>query len=244
MEPGHHNIMIRQTTYNQKGFTLIETMIAMAIAIVIMGGIFFTFSNQQTTYVSSDRVAEMQQNLRAAMLIMSSEIREAGCDPTRKANAGVVTATSAQFQFTRDIAGSPLNSNHRYDGDLDDANEDVTFGFSAANDADSDGIADTGAADLGRDTGGNLQPIAEHIHAIEFNYILKDGTRSLTPSFFQLPDIRAVQISILARASHFDSNYLNSMTYTTGSGATWGPFNDNYKRRFVTTTVQCRNLGL
>ncbi|CCK80318.1 prepilin-type N-terminal cleavage/methylation domain-containing protein [Desulfobacula toluolica] len=235
---------MKKNKYHQKGFTLIEVMITMAISTFILGGIFLTYSNQQKTYVSSDRLAEMQQNLRSAIMIMSSEIREAGCDPTQKANAGIISATSVQLHFTRDIAGHALNKDNRADGELDDANEDITFGFSSTNDADSNGIADTGAANLGRDTGGGFQPIAENIQAIEFNYILDDGTTAPNPTASQLSEIRAVQISILARASASDPNFMNAATYTTSAGTVWGPFNDNFKRRFVVVTIQCRNLGI
>ena len=229
---------------NQSGFTLIEVMITMAISGIVLGSVFLVYSNQQKAYLSSDRISEIQQNLRAAILIISSETREAGCDPTEKANAGIVSATSTQIRFTRDIAGHALKPDTQADGDLDDANEDVTFGFSAANDTNSDGIADAGAADLGRDSGGGFQAIAENIHAIEFSYILDTGTLVSNPSSAQLNQIRAVQVSLLARASSIDKDFLNTQTYTTNSGTVWGPYNDRYKRRFASMTIQCRNLGL
>ena len=237
--------MKRKIKYNQKGFTLIEVLITVAISGIVLGGIFTTYSSQQKTYVSSDRLAEMQQNIRSAVLIMSSEIREAGCDPTQKANADIISATSTQFHFTRDIAGHAINP-QQGDGDVNDTDEDITFGFSPANDANSDGIADAGAANLGRNRndGAGFQPIAENIQAIEFNYILDDGSTAANPTIVQLTAIRAVQISILARASAIDPNFINNTTYTTGIGIAWGPFNDNYKRRFVTATIHCRNLGL
>ncbi len=228
---------------DRKGFTLVETMIVLFIASIVMAGIFTVYTGQQKTYVDSDRVAEMQQNIRAAMLIMASEIREAGCDPTGNAGAGIVSAARSRIRLTRDIAGHALNPN-QYDGDVDDANEDIEFGFSPAVDANADGIADAGAANLGRNTGGGFQPIAENIHAVEFNYVLADGTTTPTPNPSRLNDIRAVQISILARESAVDNKFLDTATYTTGSGNVWGPFNDNFKRRFMCTTIQCRNLGI
>ncbi|OGR22218.1 MAG: hypothetical protein A2277_15205 [Desulfobacterales bacterium RIFOXYA12_FULL_46_15] len=228
---------------NFKGFTLIEIMVVLTISGILLSGIVMFFTNQQKSFINTTRVSEMQQNIRAATIIMSAEIREAGCDPTENTNAGIISATVSQLHFTRDIIGDTVLPN-KADGELNDANEDITFGFSQANDANSDGIADAGAADLGRNTGGAFQPIAENIHAVEFNYILEDGTRTTAPSAFQLPLIRSVQISILARESARDKDFFNTITYTTGSGAVWGPFNDNFKRRFTTVTIQCRNLGI
>ncbi|MBT6338863.1 MAG: prepilin-type N-terminal cleavage/methylation domain-containing protein [Desulfobacula sp.] len=229
---------------NNRGVTLIEIMITIAISGMVLGSVFMVYTNQQKTYLSSDHIAEIQQNLRAAILIMSSEIREAGCDPTGKANAGIISATSAQLHFTRDIAGHVLKPDTMADGELDDSNEDIIFGFSSSNDANLDGIADSGAANLGRNTGGGFQAIAEHIQAIGFAYILESGTIVSNPSSSQLNQIRAVQISLLARASLPDTNFENTQSYTSVSGTAWGPYNDSYKRRFATITIQCRNLGL
>jgi len=235
---------LRLPLKNKCGFTLIEVMITILISGVVIGSVFMVYSNQQKTYINSDHIAEIQQNLRAAILIMSKEIREAGCDPTGKANAGIISATSTQLHFTRDIAGNALKPDTQADGELDDSNEDITFGFSPAKDTNSDGIADAGAADLGRDTGGGFQAIAENIQAIEFGYILDSGTLVSNPTSSQLSQIRAVQISILARASSPDTDFLNTQTYTTISGTVWGPYNDNYRRRFASLTIKCRDLGL
>jgi len=229
---------------NTRGVTLIEIMITIAISGIVLGAVFMVYTNQQKTYISSDHTAEIQQNLRAAVLIMASEIREAGCDPTGKANAGIISASSVQLHFTRDIAGHPLKPDTMADGELDDRNEDIIFGFSSTNDANGDGIADAGSANLGRNTGGGFQAIAEHIQAIEFRYILESGTIVSNPSSSQLNQIRAVQVCLLARASSPETNYVNTRSYTSVSGAVWGPYNDNYKRRFASITIKCRNLGL
>ena len=70
-------------TKNQKrranqGFTLIELMVAMAISLVIMGAIFLTFKSQQDSYVVQDQITATQQNLRAAMYILTRDIQMAG----------------------------------------------------------------------------------------------------------------------------------------------------------------------
>jgi type IV pilus assembly protein PilW len=231
------------------GFTLIEIMVTLLISVIIVGAVFAVYSTQQKSYVASDQVAEMQQNLRAAMLAMTREIREAGCDPTGYAHAGFTVAGIGQLGFTRDVAGHTVNPNQS-DGDTTDANEDIIFGFAAADDADTNGIADGGGADwstvadLQRDVGAGFQPMAERMAAVEFNYILEDGTTTTAPTASQLKDIRAVQVSLLSVSSTPDNKLSNTMSYTTASGATWGPFNDNFRRRFATTTIQCRNLGL
>ena len=226
------------------GFTLVELLIAMAVSGFIMAAIYATYLLNQKSYHVQDDVAEMQQNLRAASYHLSREIRMAGFDPTNIANAGIITATASRISFSMDITDNTGNGSS--DGDTDDIDELINFGFKPDDDADDNGIADSGAASLGRQTGGagEYQPVAENIQAIEFNYVLSDGTRTLTPSPALLNSIRAVEISILARSARRDRDFTNAATYTTGAGTTWGPFNDNYRRRLIITNVQCRNMGL
>ncbi|MBW1793384.1 MAG: PilW family protein [Deltaproteobacteria bacterium] len=155
---------------NNKGFTLIELLIAMAVSSIVMALIISAFGSQQKAHVTQQQVVDMQQNIRAAMYLMESEIRMAGCDPTGNAGAGIQTAGPNSIGFTMDIDGN---------ADTTGANENITFGFSAANDADGDGTADAGvggAAPLGRDTadGSGFMRMAEDIHAIGFAYAYDD----------------------------------------------------------------------
>ena len=66
---------------NDRGFTLIELMIAMAIAGIVAAAILMAFNSQQKTQVSQQLVVEMQQDLRAALYLMQQDIRMAGHDP-------------------------------------------------------------------------------------------------------------------------------------------------------------------
>lgn len=225
------------------GFTLVELMIAMAISGIVMAAVMTAFLSQHDSYLVQDNVVEMQQNIRVAMEMVTSEIRMVGYNPTSNANAGIVTATAGRFGFSQDLNG---------DGDTADADEQITYGFSTGNDTNADGIADAGSANLGRNTGtatgvggGGFQPISENFQAVEFNYLMADGTFTLTPAANALNDIRGVRISLLARAAQADSKFANTMTYTSASGATWGsPYNDQFRRRLLIKTIQCRNLGL
>ncbi len=246
---------------NKKGFTLVELMITMVISLIIMGAIFSAYQIQQKTYAAQNQVTEMQQNIRVAMDFLLREIRMAGYDPAQNVmkesnNYGILEATIGRFKFLQD-----LNS----DGDTSDANETITFGFSNTNDSGvvagtgANGIAVGGAAELGRDDTNGFDGIAEDIAAIEFNYTLLVPKPATTPPTVPTPPpdiiittsptgqeqyIRSIEISLLTRANLPDPKINNTIIYTTAGNNSWGPFNDNYRRRLLITTVQCRNMGL
>lgn len=164
---------------NVKGFTLVELMVALLLSSLVLAAVGLTFRSQQKSYIAQEEVAEMQQELRAGMEIITREIRNAGHDmtPNKTTNAGFVVASPFQVQFTMDLGdgagGDP-------DGDIADADENVAYALSGDANADGipdvprfadiDGTADGGVITLGRNTGGGLQDLVTNIHAIGFAY--------------------------------------------------------------------------
>jgi len=213
---------------NTKGYSLVEILVTLAIAGIITGAIYQTFLSQQKSYMAQDQIAETQQNLRAALDIMVREIRMAGYDPKELGKFGIILASASSLKFTADIG----SGSHRGNGDIDPGETFLYQLYDSNHDGSPDALRRTP----------NGAPVAINIQNLEFYYTLEDGTKTLNP-----PDpgkIRSVQVSILAKASKPDQNYTDTHTYTTGSGTVWGPFNDNYRRRLVTITIRCRNMGL
>ena len=56
------------------GFTLVELMAAMVIAVVVMAGIYAAYYTQQKNATAQEQTAEMRQNLRAGLNLMAREI--------------------------------------------------------------------------------------------------------------------------------------------------------------------------
>lgn len=210
------------------GFTLIELMITLVISSLIIASIYAAYTTQQRTYTTQERVVEMQQNLCAGMLLMTGDIRMAGYDAQQTGKYKFTTATGTKLVFSADLNG---------DGGNPGAGETMTYELYTP--------AGASLTALRRIAG---QPaVAENIQAVEFQYL--DGNGNVLPlpliSQANRDKIRSVQISILARAGMPDRKFTNTMTYTTASGATWGPYiNDNYRRRLLIQTVNCRNMGL
>lgn len=156
----------------EKGFTLIEILVAIAISGIVMAGIYSAYYSQQQSYRVQEQVAVAQQNIRAAMYLMEKEIRMAGCDPKGSADAGIGTAQTSTISFTEDIgdgAGGDPN------GIIEDPSENITYTLN------------------GTDLERNDQVVAQDVQALSFIYFDEDGNATAIPE-----DVRSVQISMTA----------------------------------------------
>ncbi|MDO8665344.1 MAG: prepilin-type N-terminal cleavage/methylation domain-containing protein, partial [Gemmatimonadales bacterium] len=58
------------------GFTLIELVIAMAMASIVLGAVYRVLVNNQRFYRAQSQIVEVQQNVRAVSQILPAELRE------------------------------------------------------------------------------------------------------------------------------------------------------------------------
>lgn len=227
------------TLRRNNGVTLTELLIALALTGIVAGAIYKIFISQGRAYTVQSEVAEMQQNLRAGVFMMEREIRMAGYDPTRAANTEILTAAPGDLEFTADLNG---------DGDTDDPSEHMIY---TNYDTNADGTSDA----LGRNdvnAGAGTQLLAENIDELNFVYLdgsrnaLNDMTTSVAPA--DLPNIRSIQVTMVARSGIIDPEYNDNNTYQNqhpgGSEVIYTAPGDNFRRRLLTTEIKCRNLGL
>jgi prepilin-type N-terminal cleavage/methylation domain-containing protein len=94
-----------------------------------------------------------------------------------------------------------------------------------------------------RNLGNNeeAQVTAEDIDNLQFRYVLNDGSE--VDSGFNERNVRAVEISILARTPHIIRGYTDPSTYNIGGGAPVTP-GDGYRRRLLKALIKTRNIGL
>jgi hypothetical protein len=200
------------------------------------------------------------------MEMMSREFRITGYDPTYTGNYGPLrTYTSGGTTYTN----GP--STFVFTGDLceetDPPNDfngpGVVCQASSPHAADSlqeiyayqhyDSDGDTFNDAIRRTPGGSA--IAENIEKLNFVYILNTGAEMASLSSATIDELRAVKVSILARASEPDFNYTDDKTYPYGTGMSWDPstFSNascknnnclNYRRRSLVSVIELRNMGL
>lgn len=218
---------------NRNGFTLMELLIAMVITTIVSAGIFSAYRSQQNAQLAQKQIVEMQQNLRAALYIMTSEIRMAGYDPDGTNGAGITKAgdgsNTANFSSMTFNTGNPFGFTFVADDDGDDNDNDGTTDESGELKTIEFGLydgSDDDDRDLGRKVGTQtVRPLAENIATLNFTYFDSNGNLLGNPPA-DLSDIRRVDITITAATD------ANELDYTDGSGRT------------LSTTVKCRNLGL
>jgi len=170
--------------YNQ-GFTLVEILVALAITSIVISGIIYSYSGQRESELSQTQLVEMQQSIRAAMYIMSIEIRMAGYNPRKAFSAGITNAGDGSN-------GHPLTFTYVENDTDSDPGTLKTVAFDLF-DSLSDGDNDIGM----KINDNNRQAIAENIQSLIFRYLDREGNVLSDP--VNLSDIRAVRVDITAR---------------------------------------------
>jgi type IV pilus assembly protein PilW len=258
------------TRMQKNGFTLIELLVAMAMASIIMVAIASTYTVQVRAKNAQEILTDMNQAARAALEVMTHEIRLAGLDPLGTAGAGIITADVGELTFSIDRR-SDLGTValHTPNGNCCDPNEVIRYALN--NDANTDGVNDVIAdgvdCHLGRETGpgllpgfpcgantSGLQPLARNVDALNFVYLDEAGNvlGPLPLDAGQRNAIRTILITIVARAGAesrgFLYEYTDNNVYTnndpTGPDVVLPAQNDNFRRLQLSTAIVCRNIGL
>lgn len=186
--------MCCSTENGERGFTLVELLIAMALALIIIGALSSAFVSQRRTYAVQEEVSEMIQGARAAMDMIGQEVKMAGFNPSGATIVGAPYSTS-QLEIRAD-----LNGDGETDGTAsnDDTNEEIIYTYDSTN------------KQIDRNTGGGAQPLAENIESFTFQYLDADGNATTTPA-----NIREIRITIVARTAKEDPDYTDP-TYGDG----------------------------
>jgi len=225
----------------RKGFTLLELLVAVALSVIIITAAYFFYSTQIKFRVTQERVTDMQQNLRASMVMLGNDIRMAGYDPEGTTKAGIAAASAASLTFTFSLEPEANGRDDDGDDTVDEADE-ASFPMTletlsyTLNDEDHDGDMD-----LVRIVGGSRVVVGENMEALELNYVLEDGSTTSAPT--DRNRVVAVRIALLARSRTADPGFSNGVTYR-GYTKTWGAYDDGYRRRLLRRTVRCRNRGI
>ena len=161
-----------------RGFTLVELLVAMAVATILLAAIYSVYGGLTRSYTAQNVTADIQQVVRAGIDFMVEDIIRAGLNPLEATGFGIATATSTSIRFTAD---------RNMNGTLDAGNsEDITY------------LYDTAVNRLDQDLdGANRAPFIDNVSSMTFIYLDADGNDLGDPvAAADLDDIRTILISM------------------------------------------------
>jgi type IV pilus assembly protein PilW len=94
--------------HRQHGFTLIELMVSMGIAVFLLGGLLMIVQNTRNTFASQNQLAQLQDSERLAMSLIGDVIQSAGYypDPTTNTTASAMPANAVFPVAGQSIVGA------------------------------------------------------------------------------------------------------------------------------------------
>lgn len=229
-------IATRNPTAGQRGFSLVEIMVALTISLILMAGVIQIFLSSRASYRLQNGMARLQENGRFAMDFLSRDI----------GNAGFTTGTAA-------IA--PINSANSTDGggNVSDA---IEISYQGTTDCLGQAAAspvinryyvnDTNLMCLGN---GNAtpQPLIGGVQNMQILYGQDTDGDNIANLYVSAGNVTnwasvvSVRIALLLSTVNAVNDQQDTNTYTLLNAPPIGPPNDNLQRRVYTKTIILRN---
>ena len=160
------------------GFTLVELLVAMAVASIMLAAMVSLFLSLNKSYTRQNAAAEVQQVTRAGVDFMAQSIRMAGLDPVQTGTFGITVANDTSITFRADFD---------LDGSLAATGEEISYWLNG------DRLLTTLDA----------APLVENVDTsngsgLTFTYLAADDSVLATP-VANPADIRTVRIALTVR---------------------------------------------
>lgn len=169
-------------TRSQQGMTLVELMIGLTIFAVILASLTMIVLSSNRVSGRTSRRANVQGNLRQAVSLLSTEIRQAGADPSTPpvGIVAVLYADSVAMRVRSDLSGDGVIQ-------TTEPSEDVTYRYVPA------------SRTLTRDPGtGTATVVADNVTAFSFTYFSAANTplTAMPLSSSDMALVRSVQVRV------------------------------------------------
>lgn len=147
----------------KSGMTMVELLVTTVVFGVVLAVLNTLFFSSNRMYAKTNERAGIQMNNRMGMSIMTTEIRQAGCDPAQPP-IGPIGVTAIVLATADSIR---INADLNADGAIStvEPSEDVTYFF--------DGAANT----LNRDPGTGAEVVVPGVTNASFTYL--DGANNV-----------------------------------------------------------------
>jgi type IV pilus assembly protein PilW len=184
---------IEEAKKNKEGFTLVEIMVSIVIAMILLGGLFSFFVSQSRSYASNEVTVRTVQDSRRSVSTMVRDLRLAGYKTSASSFCGVVQATDKLIQVVSDL---------NQDGDTLDGGENITY------------VWNPGTEELTK----NGTVFLRSVSSLVFQYTLQNGSTTSTPA--DLTQIRKVTMSITVKSQKLDPLTMSLKSFSLTSDVT------------------------
>ena len=250
---------ISHLMHANRGFTLVELMIAVVLTGIAVIGIYKGYVSFSKSADIQEQVIEMQQNLRIGMWMLEKDLRRAGMNEEEDETAGFTMAAANTIMFTMDVGGSnpttileftDLTSNDEGDGDVADRGEHISY---SRRGPDANGAFGLYRNDENLNPSGTGNQIIVNLEALDFIYLDESGSviDPLPLTATLMADIRSVQVSMVVRTTNEDYSYNDNQPYENikppadgGPDVIFQGGGSNFRRRVLSKQVKIRNAGL
>jgi len=172
-----------------RGFSLIELMVAMAMACIVLAAVYSLHAALTKSYTTQNVAADAQESMRAGVDLMAEDILMAGFDPMIAGVFGMIAADPISIHFTSD---------RNMNGVLDATDLEEIRYFWNGTQLIQELYGDNTTADV----------LVDNVTSLTFTY--SDGAvppSQLVPTFpatvldaAQLADIRTIKVSMTVQA--------------------------------------------
>lgn len=180
--------MLLARLQNERGTTMAELIMTLSISLVTMTGMYALLQTQDQLFSSQDFAGDMERTARAAMSMITHDLRMSGYVPVLGSVLSGIVYNSSQLRLISDLNGNGL---------LDGGNEDISYTYDPLKRR----IIRTSKVG---------QIIFPNIQAFTFSYLDRNGNPTTMSA-----NIRAVLVSITATTAKPDRNYPANNGYRT-----------------------------
>lgn len=243
--------MKRSIELKNKGFTLIEYMVAITIGLILIAGFATFFVGMKQSTLSQDAITEVQENGRFAMYFLANDIQKAGYTDIEDKNFYLTPFDHIVFDGsahqTADGGGADANDTIKitYEGTEDCVGNTFAAGTMIENSYYVDGNNNLVCQGMS-----NTEPLVSNVESFHLQYGVDTDNDGSSNKFIkasqvsansEAPKVVSVKVLLLVRSETNIHRANKSQSFDIFDEGTTTAVSDRKLRKLFTTTVMIPN---